>query len=261
MGDRVSAHIDINCKTCEFCLSGRPNIRPDLVRIGFERDGSHQEFCVVPEANVLKIGEQISFEQAAIIPDAVACSYHVVKTKARVRPGQRVAVLGVGGVGFHTVQIAKLLGAEVIATSRNDEKLQLAQKFGADHVVNTAQVDLVAQVKALTKGAMCDVVFDNIGIESSIQLSLDICKPGGKAIIVGYIDGAFTANYQDMMKHEKEIIGIRGSTVQEMAEVIELVAEGKIVPHIYKTYPLESINEAAVQLRAGRALGRIVLVM
>lgn len=261
VGDRVSVHIDISCQTCEFCRSGRSNICQSLVRIGFERDGSHQEYCIVPEANVFKVGKSISFAEAAVIPDAVACSYHAVKAKARVNAGDYVCVLGVGGVGLHTVQFSKLFGAKVIATSRTDEKLELSRKLGADHVINTATHDLEEEIKRITGGRLCDVVFDNIGIEGSIQLSLDICKPGGKAIIVGYIDTNFSANYQDMMKHEKEIIGIRGSTPEEMQEVIRLVEERKITPFIYKTYPLADINKAAAELRSGKSLGRIVLVM
>ncbi len=261
IGDRVAVHIDINCKTCEFCRSGRSNICQSLVRIGFERNGSHQEYCIVPEANVFKVPDSVTFAEAAVIPDAVACSYHAVKTMARVKAGDYVCVLGVGGVGLHTAQFAKLQGAQVIATSRTNEKLEISQKFGADHVVNTATHDLVNEIRGFTKGAMCDVAFDNIGIEKSIQHSLDICKPGGKAIIVGYIDTNFKANYQDMMKHEKEIIGIRGSTPEEMEKVIDLVAERKIVPVIHKTYSLADINKAVNELRTGNTLGRIVLVM
>lgn len=259
-GDHVSVHIDIACKTCRFCQSGRPNLCKNLVRIGFERDGSHQEYALVPAANVYKVSKQMPFEYAAIIPDAIACTYHSIM-QGQVKEGDRVCILGVGGLGFHAIQIAKIFGAEVFATSRKKVKLDLSIEYGADYAINTAELDLTKEVATLTDGEMCDVVFDNIGIASSVQQSLDICRPGGKVIIVGYESPEFSANYQDVMKYEKEIIGIRGSTPQEMIEVIKLVESGRIKPFVYKTYPLEQINEAIAQLKQGNSLGRSVIVM
>ncbi len=261
VGDRVCVHIDVVCKTCKFCTMGRPNLCANLVRIGFERNGSHQEYAVVPADNVFKIGKSISFEEAAIIPDAIACTYHAIRTQAKVRAGDRVCILGVGGLGFHEIQIAKFLGAEVYATSRKNEKIKISRDFGADYGINTLEYDLVREIERITSGDMCDVVIDNIGIESSIQLGLDICRPGGKVLIVGYTDVVFQANYQDMMKNEKEIIGVRGSTAQEMVEVIRLIENRSIVPYVYKTYSLMEINTAIRHLKEGRSLGRSVIVM
>jgi 2-desacetyl-2-hydroxyethyl bacteriochlorophyllide A dehydrogenase len=260
-GDRVCVHIDITCKACRFCRSGRPNLCQNLVRIGFERNGSHQEYVAVPAENVFKIGDSVSFPEAAIIPDAVSCMYHAIKTQAKVKAKDRVCILGVGGLGFHAIQIAKLFNAKVYVTSRKEEKLQLGRQFGADCTINTAAEDPVKKIIEITNGELCDVVFDNIGIETSIQQGLDLCRPGGKVIIVGYNDVYFKANYQDMMKNEKEIIGIRGSTAKEMVEVIKLVEEKKIRPFVYRTYPLGEINKALQDLKEGKTLGRSVLVM
>lgn len=259
VGDHVTVHLDIPCKICRFCRTGRPNLCKNLVRIGFERNGSHQEYAVVPAENVFKISPSMPFEHAAIIPDAIACTYHSIKGK--VQAGDRVCIMGVGGLGFHAVQIAKIFGAEVIATSRKNEKLDLSKEFGADYVINTAKTDLTQEVRRITDGEMCDVVFDNIGLESTIQQSLDICRPGGKVIVVGYTDETFRVNYQDVMKYEKEIIGIRGSTPQEMIEVIRMVESGKIIPYVYKTYSLSEINEAIKDLKEGRSPGRTVIMM
>lgn len=261
VGDHVSVHLDVACGRCRFCRTGHSNLCRSLVRIGFELDGSHQEYAVVPADNVFKISDSIPFEEAAIIPDAIACTYHSIKAQGRVQAGDRVCILGVGGLGFHAIQIAKFFGAEVFATSRKDEKLEISKNFGADYCINTSKLDLVSEVKRITDGDMCDVVFDNIGIESSIQLGLDICRPGGKVIIVGYADETFTVNYQDIMKNEKEIIGMRGSTQQEMVESIKLIENGQIIPYIHKTYKLSEINEAIKQIKEGKSLGRVVLLM
>lgn len=108
---------------------------------------------------------------------------------------------------------------------------------------------------------MCDAVFDNIGISSSIQTGLDICRPGGKVIIVGYSEDTFQAELQSTAMKEKEIIGIRGSNRRDLVETIRLVEKGIIDPYIYKTYALEDINLALEELKEGKSLGRTVLVM
>lgn len=261
IGDRVIVAIDILCNTCRFCTTGRGNLCVNLTRLGFERDGGHQEYMIAPATNLLKFNDKVPFEKAAIIPDAVACMYHAIKNQAQVRATDRICILGVGGLGFQGIQIAKHFGAEVFCTSRNDEKLETAKKFGADHIINTSKQDLYEYIKDTTSGEMCDAVFDNIGISSSIQTGLDICRPGGKVIIVGYSEDTFQAELQSTAMKEKEIIGIRGSNRRDLVETIRLVEKGIIDPYIYKTYALEDINLALEELKEGKSLGRTVLVM
>jgi propanol-preferring alcohol dehydrogenase len=261
VGDTVIAAIDILCNQCRFCTTGRGNLCSSLIRLGFERNGGHEEFMTAPAANLLKFDKKISFEKAAIIPDAVACMYHAIKNQGNVRASDNICILGVGGLGFQGIQIAKHFGAKVLCTSRNDEKLKLAEQFGADRAVNTTKEDLYQAVKEATRGEMCDVVFDNIGIASSVQTSLDILRPGGKVILVGYSEETFTAQFQNTAMKEKEIIGIRGSNRRDLAETIRLVEDGVIDPYVSRTYPLDDINKAMTDLRAGKSLGRSVLIV
>lgn len=260
VGQRVVASIDIACGQCRACLRGHTNRCRKLKRIGFELNGSHEEYAVVPQGNLFSISDRIPFEQAAVIPDAVACMYHAMKHIGEVTAGDKVLILGVGGLGLQGIQIAKAFGAEVYATSRQDKKLELAAQMGADAVINTAKQDLKEEILRITNGEQCDVVFDNIGIESSVEDSLKLIRPGGKIVVVGYNDSEFTANYQELVMKEKEILGIRGSTKQDLVESIQMVEKGIITPYIYKTYPLEQINEALACLRNGETLGRTVVV-
>ena len=259
-GERVVSAIDITCGKCRYCLTKRPNLCSRLQRIGFERNGSHAEYMVVPEGNLYPIGQTISWEKAAVIPDAVSCMLHAVKDQADCHVGDRVCFLGVGGLGLQGVQIARHLGAAVYCTSRQDRKLEIAEAFGAHHCVNTQKTDLRREIERLTGGELCDVVFDNIGIESSVQAALDIVRPGGRVIIVGYVDAAFRADYQDMMMHEKEIVGIRASTPDNLKEAISLVEQGVVDPYVFDVRPLCEINEAMDRLRRGGSLGRTVLL-
>lgn len=260
VGQHIVAAIDVICGHCRFCRTGQTHLCTSLKRIGFEKNGSHEEYCVVPKDNVFPISESIPFEQAAVIPDALVCMYHAIKDKGQVKAGDKVLILGVGGLGLQGIQIAKYFGAEVYATSRQDKKLELSKKFGADVVVNTSKCDLQSEIEKVTNGEMCDVIFDNIGIKSSIEASLKMLRPGGKIIVVGYADSEFVANYQDVVIKEKEIIGIRGSSRQNLVDAIRMVEKGIVTPYIYKTYQLEQINEALDDLRNGNSLGRTVVV-
>lgn len=261
VGDHIAASIDVICGKCRFCRTGRTNLCTGLVRIGFERNGSHEEYCVIPEENAFKIADWIPFEQATGIPDAVGCMYNAIKNRAQIKPGERLLIMGTGGLGMNAIQIGKVFGATVYATSRQQEKCDTSVRMGADAAINTKEKNLREEIVRLTGGEMCDAVIDNIGIEGSIDEALTLIRPGGRVIISGYKAPYFTANYQDAMKFEKEILGMRGMTRQDMAEVIRLIEDKKITPYVYKTMPFEKINEALQMLRDGSAKGRVVLTM
>ncbi|GHT01576.1 zinc-dependent alcohol dehydrogenase [Synergistales bacterium] len=261
VGDHVTASVDLICHKCRYCRDGRTNLCTELVRIGFETDGSHEEYCVIPEENAFKVADHIPFEQVAGLPDAVGCMYHALKTQAKVNAGQVVLILGTGGLGMNAIQLVKVLGAKAYATSRQKDKLETSLQMGADAVINTKEQTLRSEVARLTGGAMCDVVIDNIGIKTSVEEALNLVCPGGKVIVTGYNDPTFEANFQNIMKLEKEIIGTRAVTRTELAEVVNLAEEKKIVPYVYKTIPFEDINEGLGMLRNNSAKGRVVLMM
>ena len=260
LGQRVLGFIDITCNTCRLCTSGRANLCLSLKRLGFELDGSHAQFCRLPAQNAVPICPEVPVEKAAVIPDAVACMYHAIREKGGVRAGDRVLILGVGGLGIQGIQILKYFGAEVSVTSRQDQKLEIARSFGADLCINTGRQDLTEEIRRFTGGEMCDVVLDNIGIASTIEQSLQVLRPAGRVVVIGYADQEFTAVYQHIMLKEKEIVGCRASNLHELKEVIRLVERGVIDPYIYRTYPFEAINQALDDLRNGKSLGRTVLV-
>ena len=129
IGEHISAAIDIVCGECEFCRTGRTNLCRSLVRIGFERDGSHEEYCVIPAKNAFTVDPTIPFEEITGIPDAVGCMYNGLKNQAKLGIGQTLLILGVGGLGMNAIQIAKLMGATVYATSRKADKLEVVVTF------------------------------------------------------------------------------------------------------------------------------------
>lgn len=260
IGQHVICAIDIICGACSPCKSGRENLCRERVRIGFERNGSHAQYAVVPYTNLHVVSDEIPFEQAAIIPDAVACMYHAVKRQGQIKPGDKALFYGAGALGLQGVQIAKLLGASVYASARTQAKLDKAIEFGADVVINIKEQDLYAEIQQITHGEMCDVIFDLVGNMDTIDMLLKCVRPGGKVIALAYGVDHFAVNCQELVIKEKEVIGIRGSIAQDLIDCIELVEKKEIVPYVSAHYALEEINEALANLKSCKSLGRSVIL-
>lgn len=258
VGDRVTIAVDVVCGACRHCLSGQTQRCRAMRRIGFERDGGHAAYVAVPAANAIPVPAALADDAAAILPDAVACMYHSLMCQGRVGLGQRVLILGVGGLGIHGVQIARLAGAEVAATSRRPERLRMAERYGAIPVRTDTQ-DLAEVVRDWTGGEGVDVVVDNIGTRASVREGLSLLRPGGKLLVVAYLDEAFEVPSIPLFKAEREIIGCRGSSRQDLIEVVRLAGAGKLHPVVGAHYPLEQIGAAVERLERGDLVGRIVL--
>ena len=257
-GDRVTAAIDVTCGRCRHCLAGETQLCRAMKRIGFERDGGHADFVAVPAANLVALSAEMAYEAAAILPDAVACMYHSLIHQGGVGIGQRVLILGVGGLGIHGVQIARSAGAEVLATSRQPQRIALAVQYGAIGI-NTAQEPLEAAVSKFTDGEGVDVVVDNIGTRASVRQGLTMLRPGGKFLVVAYLDETFEVPSMPLFKTEQQIIGCRGSTKQDLIDVVRLVQARQLTPVVGASYALEQIAQAAARLESGDLVGRILL--
>ena len=213
-GQRVTVAIDVNCGKCGMCLSGRPNLCRNLIRVGFERDGGHSDYVAVPAENLVPLPDSIGYEEASILPDAVACIYHSLITQGQLEAGQKVLILGAGGLGIHGVQIGVMAGAEVYATSRNSERLNMVERFGGIGI-NTGKSSLVDVIPEFTNGEGVDIVADCIGTVESVKTALELVRPGGKVLVIAYLAEEFQVPSFDLFIREKEIIGCRGSIKQD----------------------------------------------
>lgn len=258
VGDRVTAAVDIVCGNCKHCRTGQTQRCRNLERIGFERDGGHSEYVIVPVTNLVRFSENVSYEQAAILPDAVACTYHSLVGQGNLTLGQTVVILGVGGLGIHGVQIAVHAGARVIATSRRQERLDVAEKYGAIPV-NPEKQSLEEIVHELTSGEGADLVMDNIGNTASIAQGFKIMRPGGKFLVVAYLEENFKVASMPLFSKEFELIGCRGSKLQDLVDVVRLVEEGVIQPVIGAYFDMQEIDQAVHCLENSQMIGRIVL--
>jgi len=257
-GQRVVVVIDVTCGNCRQCLTGQTQRCAAMQRIGFERDGGHAEYVAVPAQNLIELPDALSFEDACILPDATACMYHSLITQGHIGPNQKVLILGAGGLGMHGIQIARLAGAEVAATSRRSHRLEEAARLGAVPI-NPEEVDLSEAVRGFTGSDGLDLVADCVGTQDSIAQGFDLLRPGGKLLVIGYLDKSFEFPSLPLFSKEKEIVGCRGSNKLELREVVELVARGRLQSIIGAAFPLSDFIRATQTLERGDIVGRIVI--
>jgi len=248
------------CNQCRFCRQGRENVCPSVKRFGFEFPGGYAQYLSVPARQLCPV-RGISSDQAAILPDAVATAYRAVKTRARVRPGERVLVVGGGGIGVHACQVARVLGAEVIVAEREPEKLERLRKLLDDVCsLNPSEHDPGDALRDWTHGEGVDVVIETVGRPDTLRWSASSLGAGGRLVLVGY-EPRLPVELDALETHyrELEVFGTRVSTRQELEEVIRLVEQGRLRPVVDQSYPLEQANEALRAVAEGKVFGRAVL--
>ncbi len=260
IGQRGTVYHYVNCRDCEMCRTGQENICFFLKRLGFELSGGMAEFLKIPAYNFCPFDEHLVCEEMAILPDAVGTPYHALKTVAEIKMGDRVLIVGIGGLGVHAVQLAALMGAKVIAVDRKREALELASRFGADVVIDSSFGNPLDKVMEITKGGGVDKVIEIVGTPQTLEWSLRCLKPRGTLVIVGYDPShPFPISTIEMHYKEWKILGSRAVTKQELLEVIDLVERGKIKPVVSQVVPWTKANEALKVVQEGRAIGRTVL--
>jgi propanol-preferring alcohol dehydrogenase len=259
-GERVVSSIDIVCGTCPYCQVGKLDYCQNLRRLGFEQEGAHAEFVCLPARNLVPIPPSVSFEQGAAVPDAIGTVYHALKIRGDVRPGQAVAVYGLGGLGLSAVQIAALAGARVIAIARTPQRRKLALELGATEAIDPDASDMVEAVRRAAGGLGVDIFLDLVGIEGSVEKAVRACRKGGRVVVVGYVVPTFQVTTMSLVYNEVQILGSRSSTRQDFLEVVQLVGDGRLRTVLDERLRLEDVNAGYASLDAGKIIGRSVIV-
>jgi propanol-preferring alcohol dehydrogenase len=232
--------------------------------IGKHRDGGYAEFIVVPERSVFALPDEIPFEQGAILMCSSATSLHSLR-KARLKPGETVAVFGVGGLGISAVQLAKRLGAaQVFAIDINPVKLRLAEQFGAVPI-NAAAQDPLAELQLVTGGRGVDVALELVGLASTMRQAVQSLGILGRAALVGLTQERLEiAPYLELLNKEAEIIGVSDHLANEIPFLLDAAKSGALaLSHgIIRTAPLAAapINEALDGLEQFGDDVRVVIV-
>jgi len=228
VGSRVCLHYQLSCGDCSYCRRGMEQFCSTGMMLGKYCDGGFAEYIAVPARNALVLPEEIPFAQGAIMMCSSATSFHALQ-KARLKPSERVAVFGAGGLGMSAIQLARTLGAfEVYAVDINEEKLQLAGKYGAIPI-NSSRSDPVAQIYHRTDARGVDVAVELIGLPETMSQAVRSLATFGRAVLVGITDKPFPVNsYFELLGKEAEIIGCADHLFCELAPLIELVRRGRL---------------------------------
>ena len=235
------------------------------------RGGAFAEKCVAHKNFTMTLPDSLTFEQGAGFSVTYGTSYHALKQSADLQPGETVLVLGAaGGVGITAVEIAKAMGARVIAAASSDEKLQFAKESGADELVNYSTVPLKETVKALAGGEGVDVVYDPVGGELTEQ-AFRATAWQGRYLVIGFASGdipKFSANIA--LLKEASIVGVWWGTwaaknpalqIQNMQELAALMADGKFAPRVTESYAFDDHLQAFSAITERRARGKVILKM
>jgi NADPH:quinone reductase-like Zn-dependent oxidoreductase len=260
VGQKIIVNPGMSCGRCRECLSGRDNFCRQYGILGEHLRGGYAELIVVPAANVVARPANLSVAEAAAFPLATLTAWQMLVERARVQPGETVVVLGAGsGVGTAGVQIAKLLGAHVIATATSDAKLERVRALGADDVINTVSEDLVEGVRRRTGKRGADVIFEHIG-KALFAKAILACARGGRIVTCGATSGHdATIDLRHIFFRQIDILGSTMGSKGMMYDIIVHIAAGRLRAVVDRVLPFSQVRAAHELLEDRQQFGKIVL--
>jgi NADPH:quinone reductase-like Zn-dependent oxidoreductase len=262
-GDRVLLAPGVSCGHCESCLGGDDHLCPRYDILGYGRDGGYAEFVAAPGRNAHPIPRGLSFTQAAAIPLTFLTAWHMLVDRARLRPGEDVLVLAAGsGVGSAAIQVAKLLGARVIATASTDDKLALARDLGADDAINyAAESRFDKTVKRLTDGKGAEVVVEHVGAATWTSSVASLAR-NGRLVTCGATTGyEATIDIRHLFYKHLALFGSFMGRHAELVALLPFFETGKLQPVVDRVLPLERAGEAHRLMEDRAQFGKLVLAV
>ena len=247
-----------SCGQCEFCLAGMETICKSAEATGYSKPGGYAEYMLAPAAFVGRLPDGTDPCEMAPILCAGVTTYRGLK-RTGARPGQWMAVVGIGGLGHIAVQYARAMGLRVVAVDVADDKLALAKSYGAEEVVNAMNEDPAAAVQARTGGAHGAVV--TAVASRAFEQAIGMLRPGGSVSWIGLPGGKSDEIRVSIAQVTNWELSVRGSNVgtrADLNEAIAFAANGLVKAKI-QTAALEDINGIFDTMRAGKILGRVVL--
>lgn len=241
--------------TCEYCVKGRETYCVAPTFTGYTVDGGYQDYSIANADFVAIVPDQVDPLDAAPLTCAGVTTYKAVK-EARIGPSDVVGIVGIGGLGHLGLQYAAISGAFTVAIDVDDEKLDLAKRLGADHLINAATQDVVAEMSKLG-GA--DAIVSTAATPKPLKDAFTSLRPGGRLVMVGLPkDNVFPLPIFETVLRGIHVIGSLVGTREDLAEVFELHAAGK-TQVVLETRRLEQINDCFDEVLAGRVPARLVL--
>jgi 2-desacetyl-2-hydroxyethyl bacteriochlorophyllide A dehydrogenase len=257
LGRQVALYYIDAPQDSRWARDGHENIGPEVVRMGVDVDGAFADYVVRPVPTLIPISESMDPASLAVATDALATPYHALTAVARLRAGETLVVLGIGGIGSNAVQIGRHLGAHVVAVARSAPKLELAQQLGAHAVVSSSEG---AQGVVRAAGGQVDVVLQCAGAAAMDRFAVEVAGYLARVVLVGSSLERFSIAATELIWRELALLGSRGFTRRDIDEVVSLVAEGALTTeHLTSCRrPLDEAAEALEDLRSGRVLRAVL---
>jgi NADPH:quinone reductase len=259
-GDRVAVISFMACHNCKRCMKGEEANCLRTRHIGLHRWGGYAEYVAVPARNAFKLPDNVSFAEGTVITRHFPMAFNLLR-KAEVRPGDWVLVMGAAGaLGNCCVQLAKLLGATVIAGAGADERVAFAKSYGADFGINYRSQNVADEVMRLTNGEGVDVVCENIADPTLWPAAFNSLGIGGRLVTAGaHGGGTVQLDVRRLYMRRLRVIGVVGTNLPDVEEALKAAAGGKIKAIIDRVLPLSKAAEAHHTLEQSQTLGKIIL--
>ena len=240
------------CNECSNCGQGRPADCLALQLMGFHYDGAWAEYVAVPYYTLSLLPDRVPFEQAAILADAVATPYGALVERAQLRPGETVGLWGIGGLGTHAVQIARLIGASlIVAVDPLASARDRALKVGADVALDPTEVDVAAEIRSITDGRMLDVAMDLVGKNAVLKQTITCLARRGRAVMVGLTMESLELGPGLLLGVQSQsILGHLGYKKENLDDLVALLANGRLdlSTSISDVIPLDEVGEGVRRL-------------
>jgi|TARA_B110000211_G_C14093383_1_gene560956 acryloyl-coenzyme A reductase len=261
VGDRVVMIQRLPCGLCHLCQSGRENVcvsGPGFYGEGIP--GGYGSHVIASERNTVKLPNEIPLEIACTLSCAIGTGFHALR-RANLDIGATLVVTGAsGGVGLHTVKLARLGGLRVIAVTSSENKTDRLKDAGADEVIVASDMKFHKQVRELTDGIGCHGLIEIAG-RPTFMSSVRALRSGGRMVVVGNVDpGPVPFNPAMAILRELDFVGSSHATLTDLKHVVDLVARGQITPEIADMLPIEDAAEAHRRMEARTTSGRMVLI-
>jgi NADPH:quinone reductase-like Zn-dependent oxidoreductase len=261
-GDRVLINPGVSCQSCEFCYAGEQSLCVHFGILGESSPGTFGAYFKAPQENVYAVPEGLSWEEAAAFPLVYLTAWRMLISKAAIKPGEAMLILGIGGgVATAALQIAKALGLSAIVTSSSDDKLHKAKNLGADAVINYKTQDFARAVRDITNRRGVDIVVDSVGGDSYAK-SLACLVKGGRLVTCGATAGPRPqTDLQRIFWHQLTVFGSTMGNRREFGEMLNFVRRRALKPVIDQVFPLAEGPKAMARLEEGQQFGKIVLTV
>jgi alcohol dehydrogenase, propanol-preferring len=259
VGDKVLVYPWIGEGACPACRIGQENLCDTPRTIGIYRDGGYSELVLVPNFRYLVKIDNMDVNSSASLACSGLTAYNAVK-KAKVAPGESIVIIGAGGLGLMSVQLARAItNSTIVVVDVDDKRLSEAKKLGAHEVVNSSKVDPVEDIKRLTNSLGAEAVIDFVNNNRTAPLSINMLRKRGKLVMVGLFGGALELSLPIVPLRGLNITGAYTGSFNDLVDLVNLSKTGAIRSVVHRTYKLDEANQALEDLRAGKIVGRAVL--